>query len=428
MQDETSEEAWPHIMHALHGEAAQPEGAGGSGGALAARSGGAHQGLQQDRRRCGSCSAIGAVVLAVLLGLATVMTRVSEDAKFTRALNAARPQADRHDVRPDGHRHARRRHEGAARARVGGHRAEGVRSRDARRAAQGDRASSPSPRGSSSRSACKPPATSRSSRRARRSRSAVAEDSTVTVVVSEGSVKVGRPKKLTDVPAGGAVVAKDSVVRQATTAEKDEADALALGHARRERQAAQPGAQSMMKRWYGLTILVPQPKLMERKASFRASLDSTRQAIRGIEASTGLQFGYVGQNMAFTEPAAKPAAPAASRRRGGRSGSGSRAGRCHWPRDSSRPEAVTRYSSLTTHNCPRERHEPSQKRPRSVGVGAIVPRRRAAVVVAGRDGGVDDARVGLQELRTARVAVAVAARVPWRSGSSRGRASTSGAP
>jgi len=48
---------------------------------------------------------------------------------------------------------------------------------------------------------------------------------------------------------------------------------------------------------------------MDRKTSFRASLDSTRQAIRGIEASTGLQFGYVGQNMAFTEKAAEPAAP-----------------------------------------------------------------------------------------------------------------------
>ena len=134
-----------------------------------------------------------------------------------------------------------------------------------------------------------------------------AEDSSVTVVVSEGSVKVGRLKKLTDVPAGGAVVAKDTMVRQATTAEKEEADAWRtgmlvvndkpLGH-----------VLNLMKRWYGLTILVPQPKLMERKASFRASLDSTRQAIRGIEATTGLQFGYVGQNMAFTEPTVKPAA------------------------------------------------------------------------------------------------------------------------
>jgi hypothetical protein len=53
---------------------------------------------------------------------------------------------------------------------------------------------------------------------------------------------------------------------------------------------------------------VPQPASLERKVTFRASLDSTRQAIRGIEESTGLQFGYIGQNMAFHEPEAKPAA------------------------------------------------------------------------------------------------------------------------
>ena len=113
-------------------------------------------------------------------------------------------------------------------------------------------------------------------------------------------MKVGKPKDLTDVPAGGAVIAKDSVVRQATAAEKEEADSWRTGTlVVNDKPLGQ--VLNMMKKWYGLTILVPQPQLMERKASFRASLDSTRQAIRGIEASTGLQFGYVGQNMAFTE-------------------------------------------------------------------------------------------------------------------------------
>jgi hypothetical protein len=41
--------------------------------------------------------------------------------------------------------------------------------------------------------------------------------------------------------------------------------------------------------------------------TLRASLDSSRQAIRGIEQSTGLEFGYIGPNMVFREPAA-PAA------------------------------------------------------------------------------------------------------------------------
>ena len=51
--------------------------------------------------------------------------------------------------------------------------------------------------------------------------------------------------------------------------------------------------------------------------SLRASLDSSRQAIRGIEESTGLEFGYIGPNMVFKErakPSAKPSAKAAARR------------------------------------------------------------------------------------------------------------------
>jgi hypothetical protein len=71
-------------------------------------------------------------------------------------------------------------------------------------------------------------------------------------------------------------------------------------------------ALSMMKRWYGSMILAPNQALLERKTSFRAPLDSQKVAIRGIEASTGLQFGWIGQNMAFYAPdtAAKKAKPA----------------------------------------------------------------------------------------------------------------------
>jgi hypothetical protein len=76
----------------------------------------------------------------------------------------------------------------------------------------------------------------------------------------------------------------------------------------------------LFKRWYGLNIMVQQPKLLERPVSMVVSLDSSRAAIRAVEASTGLEFGYIGQNMVFKEPAAKaarkPAAkPKAARRR-----------------------------------------------------------------------------------------------------------------
>src|SRR5215208_4164389 len=109
----------------------------------------------------------------------------------------------------------------------------------------------------------------------------------------------------------GTVVVTDGTVRPATDAERDEADAWrAVTLVVNDKPLGQ--VLNLMKRWYGLTILVQQPALMERKVSFRASLDSTRPAIRGIEESAGVQFGYIGQNMAFHE-AAKDSAPAAKR-------------------------------------------------------------------------------------------------------------------
>jgi ferric-dicitrate binding protein FerR (iron transport regulator) len=125
-------------------------------------------------------------------------------------------------------------------------------------------------------------------------------DSAVTVVVSEGTVRVGRRDHMTDVPAGSAVVAVDSSVKAATDVQRDEADAWRSGTlVVNDRPLGE--VLGLMKRWYGLTILVQQQPLLEKRVSFRASLDSTRQAIRGIEQSSGLQFGYVGQNMTFHE-------------------------------------------------------------------------------------------------------------------------------
>lgn len=307
VREETPEEAWQHIMHALHGEGHSPK-------ALAeAAAHSRHEAAEHIKESTKTTSlwillGVGAVVLAVLLGLATVMTRVSEEAKFTRALNAP-------DVKPIATTFARMgtvtlddgtKVRLAPESEITVPKLFGPEMRVVRLKGTGEftvakgieqpfnvRAGNVSIVATGTAFTVK-----------------VAEDSVVTVVVSEGAVKVGRPKFLTDVPAGSAVVAKDSVVRPATEAEKDEADAWRAGmFVVNDKPLGQ--VLGLMKRWYGLTILVPQPKLMERKASVRASLDSTRQAIRGIEASTGLQFGYVGQNMAFTEATAKPAAPAA---------------------------------------------------------------------------------------------------------------------
>lgn len=303
VRDESPDEAWQHIMHALHGEAHSPK-------ALAeAAAHSRHEAAEHIKESTRQTPlwillGVGAIVLAGLLGLATIMGRVSEEAKFTRALNAP-------DVKPIATTFARM---GTVTLDDGTTVRLAPESEVTVPKLFGPELRVVRIKGTGEFTVAKGLERPFNVRAANVSIVAtgtaftvqVAEDSTVTVVVAEGSVKVGQPKKLTDVPAGGAVVAKDSVVRQATAAERDEADAWRsgmlvvndkpLGH-----------VLNLMKRWYGLTILVPQPKLMERRVSFRASLDSTRQAIRGIEGSTGLQFGYVGQNMAFTESTTKPA-------------------------------------------------------------------------------------------------------------------------
>jgi ferric-dicitrate binding protein FerR (iron transport regulator) len=108
------------------------------------------------------------------------------------------------------------------------------------------------------------------------------------------------------VPAGQSLFISGSTLRPATTDERDAADAWrngTLAVTNRPLREVLP----QLRRWYGLDIHAEQPAFLERPVSFRASLDSSRQAIRGVEQSTGLEFGYMGPNMVFRTPAAKKA-------------------------------------------------------------------------------------------------------------------------
>lgn len=133
----------------------------------------------------------------------------------------------------------------------------------------------------------------------------VHEDSSATVVVTEGSVTVGGGDD-NEVATGSAVVAKGDTRRPATPAERDAADLWRTGSIT---VADTPlrDVLPVLRRWYGLTIAVKPDSLLDRKVTLRASLDSTRQAIRGVEESARVQFGYVGQNMVFTDAAARAA-------------------------------------------------------------------------------------------------------------------------
>ena len=129
-------------------------------------------------------------------------------------------------------------------------------------------------------------------------------DGNTTIVVSEGSVDVRHGEDARPVTAGsGLLVVPGQSPRAAT---KDEADAAAAWNDGTLAVVDRPLREVLpqLRRWYGLTVNVPQTALLERTATFRASLDSSRQAIHGIEQSTGLEFGYIGPNMVFRERAA----------------------------------------------------------------------------------------------------------------------------
>jgi ferric-dicitrate binding protein FerR (iron transport regulator) len=301
VKPETPDEAWQHIMHALHGEAHSPK-------ALAdAAAHSRHEAAEHIKESTRETPlwvflVIGAVVLAVMVGMAMFMGRVSEDARIARALNAPDLQpiattfAKMGVVTLDDGTKVRL----APESEITVPKAFNTELRAIRLKGMAEFTVAKNPdlpfRVEAGKSTIVATGTAFVAQ--------VRDDSSVTVVVSEGTVKVGHAKQMTDVATGSAVVVADTAVRQATQAERDEADLWRTGTIVVSDKPLQY-ALDMIKRWYGLTILVPQPKLLERKASFRASLDSTRQAIRGIEESTGLQFAYVGQNMAFTEPAKK---------------------------------------------------------------------------------------------------------------------------
>lgn len=132
--------------------------------------------------------------------------------------------------------------------------------------------------------------------------SAYPSDSQAIVVVKEGSVEVRQGETIRPVAAGaGLVVRDDGTMRVATAEERDEAAGWETGTLVVENRPLKE-ALAKMKRWYGYEIRVPHDSLLARKVTMRVSLDSGMQAIRLIEKSSGLEFGYAGQNMVYREP------------------------------------------------------------------------------------------------------------------------------
>lgn len=134
-------------------------------------------------------------------------------------------------------------------------------------------------------------------------------DDAVTVAVTEGAVDVRLGKESHPVAAGAGLIIKNGTpARAATEDERHEADGWRSGTiaiTNRPLREVLP----QLKRWYGVSINVEKDNLLDKTATFQASIDSLMQAIHGVEKSTGLEFGYVGQNPVFREPVKKGAEP-----------------------------------------------------------------------------------------------------------------------
>jgi ferric-dicitrate binding protein FerR (iron transport regulator) len=135
--------------------------------------------------------------------------------------------------------------------------------------------------------------------------SAYAVDSGVTIVVTEGAVEVKRGEDVQNVPAGaGLVVLETGPMRAATQEEKDDVASWKAGTLTINNKPLRV-ALTRLKRWYGFDIVVPKPQYLSRPVTVKASMDSSMQAIHEVEKSTGLLFGFYGQNMAFSDSADK---------------------------------------------------------------------------------------------------------------------------
>ena len=134
------------------------------------------------------------------------------------------------------------------------------------------------------------------------------EDSATTVVVGDGDVEVREGKLVRPLAAGNALfIAHGQAPRVASPDERDEADGWRTGSLHVTNRALRD-VLPQLKRWYNMDVKVPDTALLGRKVTFRASLDSSRQAIRGVEQSTGLKFGYQGQTMIFEDATSKATA------------------------------------------------------------------------------------------------------------------------
>jgi ferric-dicitrate binding protein FerR (iron transport regulator) len=134
---------------------------------------------------------------------------------------------------------------------------------------------------------------------------AFASESAVVIALKEGTANVKVGDSTRAVKTGQALFVKKNLMRDPTASELQEATTWndkTLTISNRQLRDVLP----QLKRWYGLDIKVVDLPLLDRPVSMQASLDSQMEAIKAIEKSANVKFGYEGKTMVFRDAAPAP--------------------------------------------------------------------------------------------------------------------------
>lgn len=138
-------------------------------------------------------------------------------------------------------------------------------------------------------------------------------DSTMAVMVKEGSVTVKDGKQSSTVNANQTIVADRSGIRPATADEQAayfgwlNGSVAAKGRLR--------DVVDALNRWFGADAKIPDLKLIDRPASFQASLDSMKVAVSQIEQSAQVRYINAGAENVFEDAAGAKAASAPKKKK-----------------------------------------------------------------------------------------------------------------
>lgn len=134
---------------------------------------------------------------------------------------------------------------------------------------------------------------------------AYANEPVITIRVREGTVEVKTGETLRTLSSGQAVVV-DSAGAISDANAGTLANALGWTEGNVMIKSSLRDALPEVYRWYGLTIAAPDASHLNLPVDVTIPLDSVQRAIKALEASTGLMFGYAGQNMILYDPKNKP--------------------------------------------------------------------------------------------------------------------------